>query len=227
MAVNNTLLKKIIMECCRSLSYNDEERQFTFPLYPCIMSIWDKIKFDLTSNSSHFYLCDFNQLLTKLSDLNNQYTRIEVNNISDVYILPGEVLELTMVDIPIPFRLIKMKDGQYLNARTGKGYTFGKKFEFINNNHLVTSEGYILGIIKSIAFLSLSIEHIVLSKQFIGNYYRRAISDSIWPIFEKVVNNSTPRYDTDFTEYLVMSKNLGINSFSLLNILNAGTCLWR
>jgi hypothetical protein len=120
-----------------------------------------------------------------------------------------------------------MKRGQYLNVNTGQGYSFGEKHEFIDNNRLETSEGYLLGTIKSTTLLSPSCEHIALSKVFIGDYYRNTISDSLWPIFEKVVNNSNSRCDTKFAEYLLMSRKMGVNSFSLVNILNAGIHIWK
>ncbi len=227
MVANNTVIKKLIKECCRSLSYNDEERQFTFPLNPCISSIWNKCKNDIKSIDPNFHLNDFNQLLVRLCDLHNQYSKIGIKHISDSTILSGEVLELSMVGSLPPLRLIKMKRGQYLNVNTGQGYSFGDMHEFIDNNVLEASEGFILGIVKSISLLSPSCEHIVLSKLFIGDYYRNTISDSIWSIYEMVVNNANPRCNTRFSEYLLMARKMGINSFSLLNILNAGIHVWR
>ena len=224
MEVNNAVLKLIIKECCRSsLLYNDEERQFMFPLKPGLNSIWPEIKSVIHTEHPDFHLSDFNQLLARLCDLRNQYTKIEVIKcISDTLILTGEVLELSLVDKSIPLRLIKMKEGQYLNANIGKGYTFGKNIEFINGYPLKTSEGKVLGTIKSIAWLCPSIEHIVLSKLFIGSYYKNKIADSIWPIFDKIVNYNPLILNTDLNDFLLMSRKMGINSFTLLNILNAG-----
>lgn len=227
MVANNTIIKRLIKECCRSLSYNDEERQFTFPLNPCIGHIWDRVKKDIKSIDIDFHLNDFNQLLNRLCDLHNQCLRIETKRIADVLILPGEILELFLVDSSTPIRLVKMKRGQYLNVNTGQGYSFGDKHEFINNNRLETSEGYFLGSIKSIALLSPSCEHIALSKVYIGDYYRNKISDSLWPIFEMVVNDANPKCNTRLSEYLLMARKMGINSFSLLNILNASIHVWR
>ena len=227
MVVNNTVIKRLIKECCRSLSYNDEERLFTFPLNPCIGHIWEKVKKDIKSIDPDFHLNDFNQLLNRLCDLHNQYSRIETKRIADALILPGEILELSLVDSYNPIRLVKMKRGQYLNVNTGQGYSFGEKHEFIDNNRLETSEGYLLGTVKSTALLSPSCEHIVLSKVYIGDYYRNKISDSLWPIFEMVVNNANPKCNTRFSDYLLMARKMGINSFSLLNILNASIHVWR
>ena len=227
MVVNNTVIKRLIKECCRSLSYNDEERQFTFPLNPCIGHIWEKVKKDIKSIDPDFHLNDFNQLLNRLCDLHNQYSRIETKRIADALILPGEILELSLVDSYNPIRLVKMKRGQYLNVNTVQGYSFREKHEFIDNNRLETSEGYLLGTVKSTALLSPSCEHIALSKVYIGDYYRNKISDSLWPIFEMVVNNANPKCNTRFSDYLLMARKMGINSFSLLNILNASIHVWR
>lgn len=227
MAANNAVIKRVIKECCRSLSYNDEERQFTFPLNPCISRIWDDIKKEIRTIAPDFHLVDFNQLLIRLCDLHNQCSRIETKHIADVSMLPGEVLELSLVDNDYPLRLVKMKKGQYLDVNTGQGYSLGDKCEFLDNHILKTSEGHVLGSIKSMALLSPSCEHIVLSELFIGDYYKNKISDSIWPIYEKVVNDANPRSGKRFSEYLLMSKKMGVSSFSLLNILNAGIHVWR
>ncbi len=213
MAESNLVLKKLIESCCRSLSYNDDERQFTFPLRPCITSIWDSLKKDTEVVSSEFYLNDFNKLLSRLADLQNQYSKIGVRSISDINILTGEVLEVSLIGKENPLRLIKMKDNQYLDANIGKGYSLGGKNKFIEETCLKTSEGYELGQIKSIALLSPSCEHFVLSKLFIGNYYRNKISNSIWPIFDKVVNDGVPKYDTDLTIFFVNVKKNGDTFF--------------
>lgn len=227
MVVSNILLKKIVRECCRSLSYNDEERQFTFSLKPYLESVWDNIKDEIKVAAPDFYLNDFNKLLSRLSDPLNQYIRVEVGNMADAEILNGEVLEVSLVSKQNPIRLVKMKNGQYLNTNSGKGYTLGRNFEFVNGARLRTSEGDELGVINFIALLSPSREHYVLSSLFIRNYYRNKISESIWPIFNKVVEDGVPQYNTDLTVFLEMARKMGIHSFSLLNILNAGACTWR
>ncbi|MFS2707554.1 hypothetical protein AAH082_18695 [Phocaeicola vulgatus] len=227
MAVSNILLKTIIRKCCRTLSYVEEEHFFTFPFYPYISDIWDNIRGEIHSEFPEFYLKDFNNILHNLSDIDNLCERNEVSQIADSLILNGEVLEIFLGGKIHPLRLVKMKDGQYLNVNTGNGYVFGTKSEFSKESLLVTSDGKNLGKIKSISLLYLSCEHIVLSKLFIGNYFNNKVSDSLWPIFEKVVKDGHPNSDTDLSIYLTLAKQMGINSYTLINILNAGSHLWR
>ena len=55
------------------------------------------------------------------------------------------------------------------------------------------------------------------------NIYRKiSITDFSYKSMER-----NPRYDTKFAEYLLMSRKMGVNSFSLINILNAGIHIWR
>lgn len=89
MEVSNTVLKQIIKECCRSLSYNDEERQFSFPLHPYIDLKWEILKEIIHKTTPNFYLNDFNYLMSKLGDLPNQfniqeYQKFRIRNFSMV-----------------------------------------------------------------------------------------------------------------------------------------------
>lgn len=227
MAVNSIVLCKIIRECCRSLSYDDGERHFSFKLKPYLADIWENIKTDVQIEMPGFYLSDFNRFLERLSDQENLCIKIEVEDLSDEILLNGEVLECTLIEGNTPLRLIKMKNGQYLNVCSGKGYSFGRTGKFIKNGCLRTSEGCELGVINSITLLSPSCEHMALSKIFIGNYYRNRIADSIWPIFNMAVMDGIPKNGTDLSIFLHKSKDMGINSFTLLNILNAAVNVWN
>lgn len=220
MVVSNSLLKKIIERSCRSLSYNDEERQFIFPIQIGINDIWENLKVDIQKECTTFYVDDYNRLLARLNNLPNLYKRISEDSIADVQILCGEVLEVELIDDDIPWRLVKMQSGQYLNAMTGCGYCLCDKFVFAPDACLITSDGYRLGIIKSVTMLSPSIEHILLSQVFIGPYYNNKVSDSIWTLFNVSANNEGRVVDT--RDCLKMSKSMGINTFTLINILNAG-----
>lgn len=226
MEVSNTVLKKIIKECCRSLSYNDEERQFSFPLYPNIDLIWENLKEVIHRDSPNYYLNDFNHLLSQLGDLPNQFNRQEHKRIEDAQLLNGEVVEITLTGHDVAIRLIRMKAGQYLNCHNGKGISLGKDFVFQIGHNLITSEGKKLGAINRLQLLIPSNEHIAISKVFIGNYYKRVISESLWPLYDSTVNHKSPSVN-GCREYLTISKDLGINSFALLTILNAATKLWR
>lgn len=227
MEVSNKVLKKIIKECCRSLSYNDEERQFSFPLHSYLDSIWESLKDEICKDCSDFYLNDFNYLLTKLEDLPNQFIRHQCNILEDSSLLNGEIIELTFFDNREDFRLIRMKSGQYLNCVSGVGLSFGKDLVFKVGAAVKTSEGKLLGIIKAISLLAPSNEHIALSNVFIGNYYKKPIGESLWALYNQVVDEGVPSSNTQFDKYLILSKDLGIQSLSLLSILNAAISQWR
>lgn len=226
MEVSNTVLKQIINECCRSLSYNDEERQFSFPLYPYIDFIWENLKEVIHKDIPDFYLNDFNHLLSKLGNLPNQFNRQEYQKITDSQLLNGEVIEIILTENSEVVRLIKMKVGQYLNFHNGIGISVGKDYIFQIGQNLKTSEGKQFGRIQKLQILMPSQEHIVISKVFIGNYYKKAIGVSLWPLYDSVVNHNSA-FLSNCNEYLTISKDLGINSFTLLTILNAATNLWR
>lgn len=227
MVVNNTVLKRIIKECCRSLSFNVEERQFSFPLYPCLELKWNELKGYIHGYYPDFYLSDFNHLLSNLDDLIHQYNSNIVECISDSSLLNGEVLEIKIDDDLSLVRLVKMKDGQYLHCETGGGISLGRNFVFRVGGGMLTSEGRNFGKIRSVTLLSPSDEHIVISKIYIGNYYRSGISCSLWPIYEKIMEDGIKRLALQPELYLSMSKDLGIQSFTLLNILNAAVHQWR
>lgn len=226
MEVSNTVLKQIIKECCRSLSYNDEERQFSFPLYPYLDLIWENLKEIIHKDIPDFYLNDFNHLLSKLGDLPNQFNRQEYQKITDSQLLNGEVIEIILTENNEVVRLIKMKAGQYLNYHTGIGISVGKGYIFQIGHNLKSSEGKQFGHIKKLQILMPSQEHIVISKVYIGNYYKKTIGVSLWPLYDSVVNHNSTSLN-NCNEYLTISKDLGINSFTLLTILNAATNLWR
>lgn len=226
MEVSNTVLKQIIKECCRSLSYNDEERQFSFPLYPYIDLIWENLKEVIHKDIPDFYLNDFNNLLSKLGDLPNQINRQECKRITDSQLLNGEVVEIILTEMSDVVRLIKMKTGQYLNYHNGIGITVGRDYVFEIGQNLKTSEGKKFGRIRKLQILIPSQEHIVISKVFIGNYYKKKIGTSLWPLYDCAVNHNSASLNK-FSEYLTISKNLGINSFSLLTILNAASNQWK
>lgn len=226
MEVSNTVLKQIIKECCRSLSYNDEERQFSFPLYPHIDLIWEKLQEIIHQNMPNFYLNDFNHLLSKLGDLPNQFNRQEYKNITDSQLLNGEVIETILTEKSEVVRLVKMKAGQYLNNHNGIGISVGKDYVFQIGQNLKTSEGKDLGLIQKLQILIPSQEHIVISKVFIGNYYKKTIAASLWPLYDSITNQN-PTSLKKCSGFLAISNDLGINSFTLLTILNAATNLWR
>lgn len=226
MEVSNTVLKQIIKECCRSLSYNDEERQFSFPLYPNIDLVWEKLKEVIHKYNPDYFLNDFNQLLSKLGDLANQFNSEECKKIMDSQLLNGEVIEIIFTGYANAIRLVRMKAGQYLNCHNGMGFSVGNDYIFQIGHNLRTSEGKQLGTIQKLQILIPTQEHIVISKVFIGNYYKSTIGESLWPLYNKIVNPNSTSIN-NYSEYLTISRNLGVNSLTLLMILNAAVNQWR
>lgn len=221
MEVSSTVLKIIVKECCRSLSYNDEERQFSFSLRPSLQSIWESKKKAIWSIHPDFMLNDFNAVLSNLEFPIDTQNQISTSGIKDNDIVNGEVLKIEIYGEDMPLKLIKMKPGQYLNVLSGMGVSFGDRFEFTVDKNIVTSEGVNKGVCKTISILLPSVYNIVLSRVFLGKYFLNNIGSSLWPIYddakEYLNSHDTKRLDNIVT----ISTKLGIGSFALLNILKS------
>lgn len=224
MEENNSLRYLIVKECCRSLTYDSLERQFSFPLQSAsfLSQIWERIKPQAFSHTPSFRRDDFVSFLTRLDSLDAQYTRTKSDGIGDSQLLPGESLDLTMTSSK-HFLLIKMEDGQYLNLDTGQGLTFGSLVVFQGNASITTAEGNQLGICKSVDILCPNEDHIILDRVFFKNYHRRSIGSSLWPVFNHALKIIESRRSGFCDEILDLSIDLGIGSFPTLRILNAAT----
>jgi hypothetical protein len=185
---------------------------------------WKKLKKDIKECDPDFHLSDFNELLLRLEDLSNQYIRQQHKSLSNRHLLNGEVLEIITTDNDKSIKLVKMKSGQYLNCHTGFGISFGSNFNFQVEQCLKTSEGKQLGIIKDLYLLLPTVEHIALSRVFIGNFYKNPISTSLWNLYDYIIDHR-PYETINCGEILTNSNELGINSLSLLTILNAAVNL--
>lgn len=227
MEVNNAVLKLIIKECCRSLSYNDEERQFSFSLRPSLHRVWESNKKAIWSIHPDFMLNDFNSVLSNLELQADTQNKIPASVLKDNDIVNGEVLSIEIYGEDMPLKLIKMKRGQYLNVLSGMGLSFGDKFEFSVDRNIVTSEGFNQGVCKSISILLPSAYHIVLSRVFLGKYFLNNIGSSLWPIFDEA-KEYIDTHDSKHLDYIMtISTKLGIGSFALLNILKSVCALTK
>lgn len=223
MEVNSAVLKLIVKECCRSLSYNDEERQFSFPLRPSLRRVWECKKKSIREYHPGFTLNDFNEVLSNLEFPTDTRNMISFSSLKDEEIVNGEVLTVETTGTDTPLRLVKMKRGQYFNVSTGAGLSFGDKFEFCLEKDIVSSEGYSHGICKSISLLLPTAYNIALSRVFLGKYYLNNIGSSLWPIFDEAVEYVESRNSKRLDNILTITTNLGAGSFTLLNILD-GVC---
>lgn len=223
MEVSSTVLKIIVKECCRSLSYNDEERQFSFSLRPSLQSIWESKKKAIWSIHPDFMLNDFNTVLSDLEFPSDTDNKISISSLKDEDLVNGEVLSIEISEKDVSLRLIKMKRGQYLNVLTGVGYSFGDKYEFCVGRSIVTSEGYNCGVCMSISILLPTSYNVVLSRVFLGKYYLNNIGNSLWPIFDEAKEYLDSRSSKRLDNILNISTTLGVGSFAMLNILK-GVC---
>lgn len=223
MEVNNAVLKLIINECCRSLSYNDEERQFSFSLRPSLHRVWESKKKEIWSIQPDFMLNDFNSALSNLEFPTDSQNKISISILKDSEIVNGEVLSVDIYGEDIPLKLIKMKRGQYLNVLSGMGLSFGDRFEFSVDRNIVTSEGFNQGVCKAITILLPSAYNIVLSRVFLGKYFLNNIGSSLWPIFDEAKEYLDSRNSKCLDNILNISTTLGVGSFAMLNILK-GVC---
>lgn len=221
MEVNNAVLKLIIKECCRSLSYNDEERQFSFSLRPSLHRVWESKKEAMWSIQPDFMLNDFNSVLSNLEFPTDTQNKISFSSLRDNDIVNGEVLNIEIYGKDMPLKLIKMKRGQYLSVLSGMGLSFGDRSEFSVDKNIVTSEGFNQGVCKTISILLPSSYNIVLSRVFLGKYYLNNIGSSLWPIFDEAKEYINTLDSTRLDDIVNISTELGIGSFALLNILKS------
>lgn len=221
MEVNNAVLKLIIKECCRSLSYNDEERQFSFSLRPSLHRVWESKKKAIWSIQPNFMLNDFNAVLSNLEFPTDTQNKISISSLRDKDIVNGEVLNIEIYEKDMPLKLIKMKRGQYLNISSGMGLSFGDRSEFSVDQNIVTSEGFNQGICKTISILLPSSYNIVLSRVFLGKYFLNNIGSSLWPIFDVAKEYINTLDSKRLDDIVNISTELGIGSFALLNILRS------
>ena len=221
MEVSDFTLRLIVEECCRSLYYDSSERQFSFQLRPSLERIWNKFHTEIQNHDSSFYLDDFNDILSHLEQLSEQYQRVSCHGISDNELLPGEVIEIRLKHFNPSMVLVKMKDGQYLNRNNGKGLTLGHHVVFSANKSIQTAENKFLGECDHLYLWLPCAEHIMVSQVFLGNYYCRPISRSLWPIFEEAMRIHHSCRSCSCNSLLKASQELGIGAFPLLSILKA------
>ncbi|MCD8289986.1 MAG: hypothetical protein LUC91_00610 [Prevotella sp.] len=223
MGVNTKLLKIIVKESCRSLSYNDEERLFSFPLNPCLYDIWkNSLKDKVQRYCANFYLNDYNEILWRLKNAVNQYSMLPLNEVYDFDLLNGEILECVLRSPNNVFRFVKMERGQYLDVNSGKRFSLGRTFMFNEGGDIITSEGERLGICKSINLLQPSSLHVAIGSVFLRTYFNHRIADSLWNICDKAEEICQNRRACSCGDMLRLSSKLGVSSFPLLNILKAG-----
>lgn len=224
MEVNSTILKLIIKECCRSLSYEDEERRFFFLLRPSLFSVWEDKKETIWKYHPDFTLNDFNLVLSNIKYPTDTQNMITFTSLRDEEIVNGEVLNIKTLESEYPSLLIiKMKRGQYLNVLTGAGLSLGDKSKFCVGKNVVTSEGTNLGKCGAITILLPTLYNIVLSSVFLNGYYRNNIGSSLWPIHDEAIGYILSRDANRLGNILRISTELGIGTFALFHILN-GVC---
>lgn len=221
MEVNSTALKIIVKECCRSLSYNDEERQFSFPLCSSLAYVWALNRDIIRQHIPNFTLADFNAVLSQLESPISTQNTIPYTSLSDSEILNGEVISVKFEDERL--FLVKMKTGQYLSATDGVSISFGKQIEFCRGNELVTSEGKSYGKCKEVEIVLPNPYHIALSRVFIGKYYLNKIDNSLWPIYDTAMSYLQLRNNKTLEQIINRCRKSGIGAHSLLYILK-GVC---
>ena len=222
MVVDNGILKIITKECCRSLSFDDERQQFTFPFRSALPDHWIVIRKRVHHIDPCFHLDSFNNELHRLACLSELSIELPINEICDKDLMQGEMLRISLAQGYAPvIILIKMKNGQYLDNTTGRGLSLGDYAAFRVSVELLTSEGENLGVCKSISLLMPTPEHTAMGRVMLGSYYRKHISDSLWPLYNlaKTVNfkNST----NVCKELLSLASKMGIGIMPFLNIINA------
>ena len=222
MAVDNAILKIITKECCCSLWFDDEQRQFIFPFRIGLPDIWITIRRRIHRIDPCFNLNDFNNELRRMSSISELSIELPVSEICDADLLPGESLRIKLSQGYTPVStLVKMKSGQYLDISTGQGFSLGDCASFNAGAAMVTSEGERLGICNSISLLMPTTEHLVMSRVMLGAYYRKRISDSLWPLHNLAKSVNYDNATNVCRELLSMASKMGVGIKSFLDIINA------
>jgi len=222
MVVDNEVLKIIIQNCCRSLSFDIERQQYVFPFLPSLSERWETVRNHIRDIDPTFHVSDFNNVLHRIEGLKELSIEQSLYEAADVDLLQGEMLRINLSGVSVPMlTLVKMKKGQYLDIVSGHGYSLGDEVKLQPGRTIITSEGEELGSCKSVTLLMPTAEHIVMGHIMLGSYYRRNIAVSLWPLFKlaKTVNCAN---STGICEKLkLMAKDMGIGIMPLLNIVNA------
>lgn len=224
--VAGDVYKILVNECCRSLSFNDEERQFSFPLLPSQRGIWRKIRDKVHRIDPNFNLEDYNRALLRFEDAIHQYETIPIGDISDSELLCGEILDVTPNESNGTLLLVKMGCGQYLDVLKGKGLTLGSEFVFKRGCQIKTSEGFILGSCKNVKLRIPMLEHIALGRHFLGTYYNHPVSSSLWQLYYGTVDMLERGGRVNCKKVLSLSSSLGISAFTMLYILQGVVETW-
>lgn len=225
MEVNSTALKLIIKECCRSLSYGDEERQFSFTLRPSLADVWVNLRDRIHKYDPNLNLTDFNNLLDFLENPKNDWSPISFDELNDTDILNGEVIEAITDGEKRVF--IRMKQGQYLDLSAGSGFAVGSNFSFCKGKRISTAEGYDLGICHAISVRCPGMISIAMARYFIGKYYTAPVAESLWPLYNLAAELLSHPYDSNPADLLQMSRKLRLGLFPMLHIISAACCKYR
>lgn len=223
MEVSSTILKRIVKECCRSLHYNDVERQFSFPLKSSLEGIWNILKYNIQQENHDFFLSDFNHVLSLIVSSNPYRQSVSFTELSDSEIMVGEILNIKIRGEETPCVLVKMKHGQYLRPKSGDAISLGSKFIFRCGKELQTSEGIYWGECSEISILKPSRLDVAISGVFLKKYFKNRVSESIWPIYNMAKEIVLSSNNANCEELLRLSEEMGINSLTLTYILK-GAC---
>ena len=145
MVVDNGILKIITKECCRSLSFDDERQQFTFPFRSALPDHWIVIRKRVHHIDPCFHLDSFNNELHRLACLSELSIELPINEICDKDLMQGEMLRISLAQGYAPvIILIKMKNkGVIVNLTINQKHLYDNLDTLIDwqNNDLIHGIG--------------------------------------------------------------------------------------
>ncbi len=227
-ASSTEVFKILAKECCRPLSYDSERRRFYFALRPpsVLKRAWDNNREKLRGCYPGFTSDDYNRFLLALTNadsVDGSSRSLSVADIADCELANGELIELPQGGSPSSVLLMRMRPGQYLDVCGGRSLSLGTNCRFKAGADVVTSEGERICSCKYVNLRVPDTVHIVLSQFFLGDYYSRGIASSLWPLHEEASRLLLPRSSEmpDAGSLSEMAASLGINTFTMLCILNS------
>lgn len=220
MAVSNADIAEIIHNCCSPLAYDIELHQFVFGTQPDLRLRVERLRSTFAAQGRKVYPEDFNLVLRQTGSPGFQGPSVSVNNLAESDVMTGEIICMTFGSAERPLMMVKMSASEYL-TREGQRYCYGSGNTFRIGSRLIDSDGHETPVIRSIEFIMPSQPMIAAGSEFIGNYYRLPVADSLWELADIADEIRSKGLPAHCHRLCRTARSLGAGPLTLLSIINA------
>lgn len=220
MAVNNADIAEIVHNCCSPLSYDIELQQFVFGPQRDLRLRVERLRSTFAAQGRKVYPEDFNLVLRQAGSPGFQGPSVSVNNLAESEVMTGEIICMTFGSAEKPLMMVKMSASEYL-SREGRRCCYGSGNTFRVGGRLIDSDGHETPVIRSIEFIMPSQSLIAAGSEFIGNYYRIPVADSLWELTDISDGIRSKGLPADGLRLCRTARSLGVGPLTLLSIINA------